>query len=71
MRLKWSRKTAWCTLWCVTGVIAIAFVPVIFVFAWHATHSADKEFVGNRFTIPRDFAHIPQARAMLEGAQKL
>ncbi|MGP8252841.1 MAG: hypothetical protein ACLQHF_12460 [Terracidiphilus sp.] len=71
MRFKWSRKTSWRALWCVTGVFVLVFAPVIFVFAWHATHSANQEFAGYRFTVPRGFAHIPQARAMLEGARKL
>jgi hypothetical protein len=60
MRFKWRKKTAWCTLWCVTAVIILAFAPVIFVFAWHATHSTKKEFAGYRFTVPRDFVPVPR-----------
>lgn len=48
----------------------VAFTPVLLLIAWDATYSATMGFAGIRFTIARDFAHIPQARAMLEEAQK-
>lgn len=71
MQFTWTQKTTCCAPWCVSGAVVLAFGMAILIFTWHLTHSSNQDFAGYRFTVQRDFAHIPQARAMLEGAQKL